>query len=401
MDGIKQKIKFGIAMVRNLIYPARFKIIYHDWLLIKPKRDDYQTNTKYIDAAINWLCRAQDATGDGGVATYFFDKGWSTSYPEVTGYIIPTFFDYYHLTSHEEIRNRAIKMADFEVSIQMENGAFQGGYIGRGAKPTVFNTAQILQGLTRAYKETNDLKYYNAAKKSADWICAVQDDDGAWRQYVYLDIVRGYDTRVDLPLLEFYQINQEDKYRQAARKNIEWALTLQQENGWFKDCDNSPKRNFEPLTHTIGYTIEGLLESGILLNEQRYIEKATISADALLKRFEIDKSLKGRYNSDWKPTVTSCCLTGCAQMSIIWMRLFEKTKDFKYLNASLKMNDFLISTQVLNSSDKGIQGGIKGSHPIWGDYRIFSYPSWATKYFVDALILEDRIIKQLKEEILK
>src|SRR5687767_10751398 len=51
-----------------------------------------------LRAAIDWICRAHDASGDGGVARsyslayhpFFRRRGWMPSYPETTGYIIPT-----------------------------------------------------------------------------------------------------------------------------------------------------------------------------------------------------------------------------------------------------------------------------------------------------------------------
>src|SRR5512134_659371 len=46
-----------------------------------------------IDACVDWLGVAQDhsASRDGGVARDFsLIAGWSTSYPETTGYIVPT-----------------------------------------------------------------------------------------------------------------------------------------------------------------------------------------------------------------------------------------------------------------------------------------------------------------------
>ena len=46
--------------------------------------------------ALEWLCRAQDhsASTDGGVArSYSLLTGWASSYPETTGYIIPTFLE--------------------------------------------------------------------------------------------------------------------------------------------------------------------------------------------------------------------------------------------------------------------------------------------------------------------
>src|SRR5687768_9067450 len=45
------------------------------------------TDSDHVDAAIAWLERAHDAGGDGGVAgRYLLGKGWTSSYPETTGY---------------------------------------------------------------------------------------------------------------------------------------------------------------------------------------------------------------------------------------------------------------------------------------------------------------------------
>ena len=50
-----------------------------------------------LHALLEWLSLAQDrsASADGGVArTFDLLRGWETSYPETTGYIVPTFIDY-------------------------------------------------------------------------------------------------------------------------------------------------------------------------------------------------------------------------------------------------------------------------------------------------------------------
>ncbi len=53
-------------------------------------------NRTHLDAAIAWLKHAQDVTGNGGVAqTYLVrSRHWAPSYPETTGYIIPTLYRY-------------------------------------------------------------------------------------------------------------------------------------------------------------------------------------------------------------------------------------------------------------------------------------------------------------------
>jgi len=50
-----------------------------------------------IKEGIGWLERAQDSslTHDGGVARHYsLIDGWGSSYPETTGYIIPTILEY-------------------------------------------------------------------------------------------------------------------------------------------------------------------------------------------------------------------------------------------------------------------------------------------------------------------
>ena len=49
--------------------------------------------------------------------------------------------------------------------------------------------------------------------------------------------------------------------------------------------------------------------------------------------------------------------------------------------------------------NKNIKGAIKGSFPIYGDiinnkgYCRMAYLNWATKFFIDALLAEERINK--------
>jgi uncharacterized protein YyaL (SSP411 family) len=306
-------------------------------------------------------------------------------------------FDYYHLSGDNEYKQRALKMADWEISVQMKSGAVQSGDLGVLPKnPAVFNTGQVLFGLVRAYKETKKDKYKKAAEKAANWLVGSQDDDGAWRKGLSAlasNPVHVYNTRTAWGLLQVHSITSQENYLIAAEKNIDWALTQQLNNGWFKN--NAFNLNEDPLLHTIAYAIRGILECGIYLANKTYIDAAKKSAEVLLKLQQKDGSLFGEYDFKWKNTVNYSCLTGNAQVSIIWLRLFEMTQDKKYLSAARKMNHYLKAMQDLNMDNKGILGGIKGSHPIYGDYMSFTYPNWAAKFFMDALLLEDMIEKKI------
>jgi len=367
--------------------------------LIAP-RDAARAPELHLDAAMQWLCRAQDATPDDGVSRSHALRhmrahgrsGWLPSYPETTGYIIPTFLAYASLTGKRDYRDRAVRMARWEADIQMENGAVQGGVIGFPPTPAIFNTGQVLFGWAAAFRETREEAFLNSARRGADFLVAAMDSDGGWRrhgsQYARAG-VNVYDARTAWGLLEAYGITNDIAHRDAVVRNLEFVLTKQRSNGWFEECCLDD--NTRPLLHTIAYTMEGLLEAGVSLGDERFTSAARQAADALLARQLPNGSLSGRFDSEWNGTATWSCLTGDAQTAIVWLRLHELTDDARYLQAARRMNRYLSTTQNLDAADPGIRGGIKGSQPIWGEYGPYEYLNWAAKFFADSLMIELRI----------
>ena len=354
----------------------------------------------HLKEAMTWLCRGQDVADSGGVARSYslrFNRthgrrGWLDAYPETTGYIIPTFFDYAAFTSANEYADRAVRMAEWEAEVQMYNGAVQGGTIAFPATPAVFNTGQVLFGWSRAYQETRRDIFRSAADRAADFLVSTQDPDGAWRRggskYARPG-VNLYDARTAWGLLEAFKVTANPKHREAGRRNLEFVVSQQHPNGWFPHCCLEDDQR--PLLHTIAYTIEGLLEAGVLLEDSRFMEAARRPLDALLSLQRSDGSLAGQFDSDWKPAVRWSCLTGDAQTALCWLRLFQLTGENRYLDAARRLNRFVMSTQDLTSSDPGIRGAIKGAYPIWGAYSPYEYPNWAAKFFADALMLEIKL----------
>src|SRR5690349_11059013 len=359
-----------------------------------------RTAREHLDAAMQWLCRAQDATDSSGVARSYSlrfmrahqRRGWLAAYPETTGYIIPTFFDYAALAGNAEYRDRAIRMADWEIAVQLDSGAVQGGVIGFPPTPAIFNTGQVLFGWSRAFVETGEERFRKAAVRAADFLVDAQDADGAWRRHGSRYARAGvnvYDARTAWGLLEAFEVCGDARYREAAARNLEFVLTRQTPNGWFADCclDDDAR----PLLHTVAYTMEGLLEAGVRLKNPAYVDASRRAADALRERQQRDGSLAGRFDASWRPAARWSCLTGDAQLALVWLRLSELTGEPGYRGAAGRMLRFLEATQDLDASDPGVRGGIKGSQPIWGPYGPFEYLNWAAKFFADALLLEIRL----------
>jgi hypothetical protein len=144
------------------------------------------------------------------------------------------------------------------------------------------------------------------------------------------------------------------------------------------------------VTHTLAYTIDGLLETGQLVGRDDFIAAGTKAADSLMSCVSPWGLLLGRFDESWRPRVRWACVTGCAQLGIIMMNLYADSGEERYAHTASKLTDFLIYVQRLNAVGQNRSGALPGSYPIWGTYAPFKYPCWATKYLVDLLLLVDR-----------
>lgn len=348
---------------------------------------------KSIDSAlhdaVNWLCRAQDSRPDDGMSEgYHLIHGWMPSYPETTGYIIETLCDYSKLSNDTSLKDRALRMADWLVSIQYKDGSIPDSYF---KKKMVFDTGQVLFGFVRAFEETGKHRYREAALKAGRWLIDVQAQDGAWRKFAVGEIPHTYYARVAWSLTRLHHITGDDQYKEYCRKNIEWVLSQQQNTGWFNNASFTQAKHVRPYTHTIAYTIRGILESGMYLQRNDFIDAARKAMDGLLGVLPDNGGIYGSYDKNWQGDSRFSCLTGNAQLAIIFFKLYQLTDMEQYLDAGRKINNYMLSKQELRISNKDVFGAIAGSRPIWGGYIHFMYPNWATKFFIDSLILEKEL----------
>jgi len=339
-----------------------------------------------IEAGVSWLARAQDRSSshDGGVARHFsLLDGWSTSYPETTGYIIPTLLAYGHANGKAEPVERALRMADWLVAIQFAEGGFQGGMIGQTPRvPVTFNTGQILIGLAAAAHA--DARFLEPMRRAADWLVQTQDADGCWRKHPTPFAAPGektYETHVALGLFEAAKLEPDRGYLEAGLRQVDWALANQQTNGWFaKCCLDFPER---PLTHTLGYALRGIIAAHDASGQARYLSAARLAADGLLEAIDEQGRLPGRLDSSWRPAADFVCLTGSSQLAECWLLLFKVTKSVAYRMAAQQANGFVRKTIAIDGPGD-VRGGVKGSFPVDGEYGRWQYLNWACKFMIDA-----------------
>jgi hypothetical protein len=257
----------------------------------------------------------------------------------------------------------------------------------------VFNTGQILQGLVRAYSETGGAHLRAAAIAAGNWLVDEQRDDGSWwGPATYQAASHTYYSMVSWALSDLSAVLDQDRYGLAAESNLDWLLRQITPGGW---VDGMNLRGHPNYLHFLAYALQGGFECAILRGRGDAIPSIARSAWVLLRKFESGKFLPGAYEKDFTGGHKFACLTGNAQMSCVWLRLFQHTGDLRYLNAALKMNEML--KQLLPArGGRGIAGGVSGSYPVWGAYQPLRYVSWGCKFLADALLLEQKITRQFE-----
>jgi folate-dependent phosphoribosylglycinamide formyltransferase PurN len=360
------------------------------------------TDEDHLRAAARWLAAAQDSQSDGGIAgRYQLGRGWTSSYPETTGYIVPTFLALSRALPQAGFRQRAERAVQFLLSVQLPEGGFPGLEIADNqVTPSVFNTAQILHGLTAWHRETGDEEVRIAAERAVQWLVGLQDPDGAFRRYAYEDRVSTYSAYLACRLAEWGDQAADRAALAAASRHLNWTLTHRRPNGWIAlaGFDEEQHQADEAFTHTIAYTIAGILSTAETLGRSDGIAAAAAAAERMARRLELSRFLPGLIGGDWRGRSRYACLTGNCQMALIWFRLHSLSRNLRLVNAALKAIDLVKLAQPMRNPNPGLFGGIPGSDPIHGSYIEGAVPNWAAKYFIDALLEKRRVLSELRTE---
>jgi Squalene-hopene cyclase C-terminal domain len=382
-----------------LALPRRYKpwrarharLILRDLMPARARARREHSDIDHLGAAIGWLCRAQDVRNgeadSGGVAAgWSFEDGWLPSYPETSGYIVETFIAAARILDRPALVDRAHRIIDWELSIQHPDGAFPGHYGEPGSKPVIFNTGQIMHGMLAGHLQLGRAECLESAVRAGHWLARHQDADGCWRTFEHHGVPHTYNTRGTWALLAAAMVAGEAQLKDAAIRNLEWALAQQRPSGWFANNAFTPDR--EPFTHTIAYAIRGFLECGVLLGSERYVDAAIKAARAVAGVQRRDGWLAGTYGENWVAGASYCCLTGVAQMSLNWTRIAQEAGSTEMHDTARRAIAFVKRHQRINDPDPIVRGAIAGSAPIWGRYSMFEFPNWAAKFFADALIMD-------------
>ena len=245
----------------------------------------------------------------------------------------------------------------------------------RSGKSSIFNTTQILFGLDATGKD-------EAVARALNWINAVTEPDGRWKQAAYIPgFEPSYYIRGVWAVLSVLKNHSHPELLDKMGK----ALSIYQHrilpNGAVEGWGFWPGQ--WAYTHTIAYTLRGFLECSILLDQPALLEKVKSGADQLINERNRKGRWAGAYNLNWEGRYSFLCLTGCAQLSVLYRMLFDLSSNPSYKHAADELLKYVLKYQQLKGRS-GIKGGIPGSSPVWGRYMRFRYPQWGVKFFLDA-----------------
>ncbi|MBF0511769.1 MAG: methyltransferase domain-containing protein [Candidatus Omnitrophica bacterium] len=257
-------------------------------------------------------------------------------YLEVTGYLIPT------LINAQEI-SLAFQYAEFLSYMQRPNGSF----VGPDGNEYVFDSGQALRGLVAASQQWDQFKAF--ALKCADYLVSAMSPEGRWPVDYKGEIPEAVHLFVLPALVEASVVLNKPEYKDAALKALHYYKN--QPDVLNKNC----------LTHFLAYIIDGFIDMG-------EIDFVRGLVNEIFKAQKSDGSIPAFPKKHW------VCSVGLAQLGII-------AHKFQMYDKRDRVIEYLKRQQ--NSS-----GGFFGSYGFGARYFPKEEISWASKFFIDLMHLQ-------------
>ncbi len=342
----------------------------------------------HLRAAYDWLERSRSPRDGGSRASFSPLRGWSRTYPETTGYIIPTVLACGAELGDIRALSKATRFGEFLLTAQRDDGAWNGHlHPARHPQASVFNTAQILKGMCALARVTGQARWYNAARRGARWLRDEQQSDAVWARGNYqTGFNPSYYTQVAWPILEVAQLTGDQTLSAAAERALTVYERRRSANGMYSGWGFGGAQ--PAFTHTIAYTLRGFLESGRLLDQPERFHGPVSETLAPFRDEAIERRgrIGGAYFDDRRAQRSFVCLTGNAQLAICMMIVAEHDHDPRWIEAATALLDEVCSHHATSHVVPALRGAVAGSAPLWGRYMRFRYPNWAAKYLCDALL---------------
>ena len=345
--------------------------------------------------AARWILESGIQSPRGGFHAWFDLSAGRHSflYSEITGYGITTLLFLSRMTGDRGIIDRAARAGEWVLSEALHPcGGVRTRRYGEWetADPfysfssgTIFSfdTAMVLYGVVNLYRETADEQFLGAAVSMARFLTdTMQAGDGALlpvfdprrRAAATLDDGKwsnqrgGFLAKASLGLIDLFRVTGDRRYRDAAVRLCDYALSTQESSGRFITDRRSGTTNLHPHC----YAAEGLLYTGTALEVARYIEAARSAV-----RWIFSSTSPGRINELYAPS------TGA----------FNDVRRTDILAQALRLGIIFscdaglaeLREELLNNQYRGGEAGQRGGFLYTGGGQHVN--SWCTMFALQAL----------------
>ena len=338
-----------------------------------------------VSGALEWLNRSYTANSQEGISEYYSTtENWQKPMPGITAEIAGLLVNLEKSFADKELCAKAVELADCVSEIQLDCGAVQENRIGLPVYPSVLRTAQAVKGWVEVYRKKANDKSIVSAIRAGEWLCANQDGDGSWRGAMN-DEFGGQPNTFNIvassALASLWQETGIEKFKQSALNGLEWAISQQNDIGWFALNSTDPQTQDTSLRN-IGYTVLSLLECGKIFEENKFIDVSEKGVQSMLKWQRTSGDFPRRFNHKNNPTISRHCSFGTAQIAKFCFLIYPLNKKENFLESANKAVGFLVGSQDLNSKYEGVKGAV----PVEKNKRIFFAET--LKEFIEVLMLD-------------
>ncbi|MEO1712199.1 MAG: hypothetical protein AAFU60_02575 [Bacteroidota bacterium] len=288
---------------------------------ITPKNNDL---SNHQELALRWLLRSCQANQGGGSSAFYarwrnWRKGWSDPYPETTGYLIPTLFAYQARFPALEPAEAARSCYRWLLSLAQPTGAFTSLYASSG-QPSLFNTGQILLGLTAGYQDQPSPAAEVIINRSIDWcLKAIADSPKNIPGLYFPGFLAAYYIRAVWPLALAMQVMGRSEEWNQLHPISELLAERIQPDGALVEAGFKP--GSAAFLHTIAYTIRGWWELGCLWEDPKTQNRGLQILEHYWRRRNIAGRWAGAYLTPGKDQLQFTCLPGQAQIAILLQKI--------------------------------------------------------------------------------
>jgi uncharacterized protein YyaL (SSP411 family) len=346
----------------------------------------------------NWLvssglCVLDKSNPNVGAVHSFYNtkkKTFEFLYPEITGYNISTMKFLYS----QETSEKYVEIARLCGSwLQQVYEKYGGIVVGVDSEPRKteqifsFDTSICAKSFLDLYEITDDKKYKEFARKLLDWLAdKCVEDDGTVKPVMerksqkFVETDRWYAKKGCFGIKLAMPLLQygDSHLKEIAIKISDTFTKFQKPDGSFSLYPGGKSVNL----HSHSYTMEGLLYAYYILKEEKYLESCKKGLDWAVKQINEDGSIFLWTNFNYK----SKAAYPIAQL-IRLMALVDKISEKpRYKEAAGRLTNFLLSLQATENDPKMNGGFYEEFHKsVFGWKKQIRINSWTSMFALQAL----------------